>query len=76
MLHNIQAILNVNLDWVVLEVEIANAFDIISQMLYPKSCTFQGGSYFNLYLSFVLFMPHSFFFFFSHHSLQVNFSII
>ncbi len=62
MLHNIRAILNVNIDWLVLKVDIANAFDIISQRLYFKSCMFQQGNYFNLYLSSILFMPHSSFF--------------
>ncbi len=62
MLHNIQAALNVNLDLVVLKVNIANASNIVFQRLYFKSYMFQGGSYFNLYLSSILFMPHNSFF--------------
>jgi hypothetical protein len=62
MLHNIRATLNVHLDWVVLKVNITNAFNVVSQRLYSKSCMFQGGNYFNSYLSFVLFMLHSSFF--------------
>jgi hypothetical protein len=31
MVHNIWATLNVHLDWVVLQVDIANAFNIVSR---------------------------------------------
>jgi hypothetical protein len=43
MVHSLQVALNVHLDWVMLQVDIANAFNIVSLMvIFQKLCVAGG----------------------------------